>query len=60
MAVAAKMLGDFSNPNQQFLLTQYQTFAESSNFVLRKFASQYSKYLVEWMADFEAPILKIV
>lgn len=54
------MLGDFSTPNQQFLLNQYQSFAESSNYTLRKFASMYSKFLVEWMADFEAPILKIV
>ena len=54
------MLGDFSSPNQQFLLAQYQSFAENSNFALRKFASMYSKFLVEWLADFEAPILKIV
>ena len=54
------MLGDFSGPNQQFLLAQYQSFAESPVFVLRKFASMYSRYIVEWLADFEAPILKIV
>lgn len=27
---------------------------------LRKFAAMYSKYLAEWLLDFEAPILKIV
>jgi hypothetical protein len=54
------MLGDFSSPNQQMLLTQYQSFAESPSFALRKFASMYSKYLVSWLADYEAPILKIV
>ena len=59
-AITAKMLGDFSSPNQQFLLAQYQSFAENSNFSLRKFASMYSKYLVEWLADFEPAILKIV
>jgi predicted RNA-binding protein len=28
--------------------------------ILRRFAAINSKYLVEWLADFEAPILKIV
>lgn len=46
ISVASKMLGNFSAPNQQFLLAQYQSFAESSVLVLRKFASMYSKYLV--------------
>ena len=54
------MLGDFSSPNQQFLLSQYQLFAESPLFQLRRFAAMYSKYLVEWLSDYEAPKLKIV
>lgn len=54
------MLGDFSNPNQQFLLSQYQAFAESPVVCLRRFAAMYSKHLVEFLADFEAPIIKIV
>jgi hypothetical protein len=59
-AVASRMLGDFSSANQQFLLSQYQTLVESPVLVLRRFAAMYSKHLVEWLADFEAPILKIV
>ena len=58
--VSSKMLGSFSGPNQQFLLNTYQSFAESQTLCLRKFAAKYSQYLVEWLADFEAPILKIV
>jgi hypothetical protein len=46
--VAAKMLGDFSYTNQQFLLNQYQILVESPIFILRKYAAIYSKYLVEW------------
>ena len=54
------MLGNFSAPNQQLLLNNYQAFAESATFPLRKFAAKHSANLAQWLADFEAPILKIV
>lgn len=44
-AIVSGKLGKFSAPNQQFLLSQYQSMAEGTVFPLRKFAAAYSKKL---------------
>lgn len=56
----AKKLGNFSQPNQQELIQNYASLAESNSTLRRKYASKYCKDLVGWIGIAEAPILKII
>jgi hypothetical protein len=58
--VVARKLGNFSAANQQELLQNYTTLAESPSPVRRKYAAKYSKDLIGWLSLAEAAILRVV